>query len=198
MSSATATNGKPQRKQLADQLDRLDSIIDALAEGLNGAVADAAREGTRVAVKEIVTELLTNPELRALLVPPASASNPVSEAERPSASTKGVWSRIASAASVCGGAATAVAGRAKASAARRCAAAREAVAAVGRATGEALPVRRVLVVGLAVGALVGVGCVLAPHAVASAVGGVGAAVAAVGAQVGQWLARAARRVGLLN
>ncbi|MCE9562625.1 MAG: hypothetical protein K8U57_11300 [Planctomycetes bacterium] len=33
--AATATmNGKPQRKQLADQLDRLDSIIDALAEGL--------------------------------------------------------------------------------------------------------------------------------------------------------------------
>ncbi len=199
MSSATATNGKPQRKQLADQLDRLDSIIDALAEGLNGAVADAAREGTRVAVKEIVTELLTNPELRALLVPPpASAPTAVPGTERRSASTKGVWSRIASTAAVCGGAATAVAGRAKASAARRCAAAREAVAAVGRATGEALPVRRVLVVGLAVGALVGVGCVLAPHAVASAVGGVGAAVAAVGAQVGQWLTRAARRIGLLN
>lgn len=34
MSAATATNGKP-RKQLADQLDRLDSIIDTLAEGLN-------------------------------------------------------------------------------------------------------------------------------------------------------------------
>ena len=39
--SATATNGKPTRNQLADQLDRLDGIIDTLAEGLNQAVADA-------------------------------------------------------------------------------------------------------------------------------------------------------------
>ena len=26
------TNGKPQRKQLSDQIDRLDTIIDALAD----------------------------------------------------------------------------------------------------------------------------------------------------------------------
>ena len=62
MSTATATNGKPQRKQLSDQLDRLDGIIDALAEGLNGAVADAAREGTRLAVKDAIVEIMTNPE----------------------------------------------------------------------------------------------------------------------------------------
>ena len=38
----TTTNGKPKRKQLSEQLDRLDGIIDVLAEGLNKAVADAA------------------------------------------------------------------------------------------------------------------------------------------------------------
>ena len=48
MSAPTVTNGKP-RKQLSDQLDRLDSIIDALAEGLPGAVTDACREGARAA-----------------------------------------------------------------------------------------------------------------------------------------------------
>ena len=48
----TASNHKLPRKQLADQLDRLDGILDALSEGLNGAVADAAREGTRLAVKD--------------------------------------------------------------------------------------------------------------------------------------------------
>ena len=69
--TATATmNGKPQRKQLADQLDRLDSIIDALAEGLPGAVADACREGARAAVKDAIIEILSNPELRAMLAPP--------------------------------------------------------------------------------------------------------------------------------
>ena len=67
MSTATLTNGTARRKQLSDQLDRLDTIIDALADGLPGAVADAAREGTRQAVKDAVVEILTNPELRHLL-----------------------------------------------------------------------------------------------------------------------------------
>ena len=39
MSTATA-NGRPQRKQLSDQLDRLDAILDVLAEGLPGAVGE--------------------------------------------------------------------------------------------------------------------------------------------------------------
>jgi hypothetical protein len=43
------TNAKPPRKQLSDQLDRLDSILDGLGDGLNGAVADAAREGSLAA-----------------------------------------------------------------------------------------------------------------------------------------------------
>ncbi len=200
MSSTTLSNGKPQRKQLADQLDRLDGIIDALAEGLNQAVADASREGTRLAVKDAIVEILSNAELRALLVPqaPAPAPIPTSAANPPAPPVPGVWSRIKGAAAVCGGAAAGVAGRAKAAAARRCATAREAVAAVGRATGEALPARRVLVVGLAVGAVVGAACLVAPNAVSAVAGGVGAAVAAIGAQVGGWLARAARRAGLLN
>jgi len=44
----TATmNGRPQRKQLSDQLDRLDTMIDCLSDALPQAVADATREGTR-------------------------------------------------------------------------------------------------------------------------------------------------------
>src|SRR2546425_10412044 len=72
--STTMTNGKPQRKQLSDQLDRLDeqmarqdSILDALAEGLNQAVADAARDGVKEAVTGAVIELLTNIDLRVAL-----------------------------------------------------------------------------------------------------------------------------------
>src|SRR3954462_3597352 len=81
--SATATNGKP-RKQLSDQLDRLDAqmdradaILDALSEGLNGAVAEPAKDGVRAAVKEAVIELLTDPDLRNAL---HRASAPLAEA----------------------------------------------------------------------------------------------------------------------
>lgn len=55
------TNGAPRRKQLSDQLDRLDGIIDALADGLNEAVADAAREGVHSAVTELLQRVLTDP-----------------------------------------------------------------------------------------------------------------------------------------
>ena len=51
---STMVNGRPQRKQLSEQLDRLDSIIDGLCDGLPEAVAAAAREGTRVAVKDAI------------------------------------------------------------------------------------------------------------------------------------------------
>ena len=66
--SATATviSNRAPRKQQSDQLDRLDAIIDVLAEGLPEAVAQACREGARQAVKDAVVEILTNPELRAL------------------------------------------------------------------------------------------------------------------------------------
>jgi hypothetical protein len=73
MSTTMTPNGKP-RKQLGDQLDRLDeqlarqdAVIDALADGLNEAVGDAAKEGVKEAVQAAVVELLTNIELRAAL-----------------------------------------------------------------------------------------------------------------------------------
>src|SRR5437870_3255895 len=71
-------NGKP-RRQLSDQLDRLDGIIDALADNLNEAVADAARVGTKSAVKEILLEVLTDPTVldlvRTVTSPPGPASD---------------------------------------------------------------------------------------------------------------------------
>ena len=54
--SANTTNGRPARKQLADQLDRLDSVIETMGSGLNAAVADACREGTRAAVREVAVQ----------------------------------------------------------------------------------------------------------------------------------------------
>lgn len=65
--SATLVNGRQDRKQLSDQLDRLDRILDGLSDALNEVVADASREGVRQAVKEAVVELLTSADLRTAL-----------------------------------------------------------------------------------------------------------------------------------
>ena len=82
---ATATIPAKPRKQLADQLDRLDGIIDVLADGLPQAVADATRAGTR----QTLVELLADPEvlarLKAALVPdvPEAPVELVGAAKRP-------------------------------------------------------------------------------------------------------------------
>lgn len=199
--TATATmNGKPQRKQLADQLDRLDEIIDALAEGLNGAVADACREGTRLAVKDAIVEILTNPELRAMLVPqaayvPAAAPIPTTPPEPKKA---GLWSRLKAKVVAARTAVAVYAAKAKAAVAAKVATVTTTVAAAGTAAGEALPVRQALGVALGVGLLVGLVCYQLPESASAAVAGVGAACTAVAVQVGTWLKRAARRLGLLS
>jgi hypothetical protein len=64
------TNSKV-RKSLSEQIDRLDMILDGLAQALNGAVADAVTQAVSLAVKEavqtVLTEVLSNPDLRAQL-----------------------------------------------------------------------------------------------------------------------------------
>jgi hypothetical protein len=80
MSTTTLNNGV--RKTLASQLDRLDMILDGLAENLNEAVAIAAtssiKEIVNVAVQEAVraalVEILTNAEVQKRLInaPPAT------------------------------------------------------------------------------------------------------------------------------
>src|SRR3954462_3538115 len=74
--TATKTNLNGQeRKTLASQLDRLDAILDTLGEGLNEAVAQAVQEAVETAVREGVqqgvrgalSEILTNPEILAVL-----------------------------------------------------------------------------------------------------------------------------------
>jgi hypothetical protein len=197
MSNATATNGRP-RKQLSEQLDRLDGIIDALADGLNQAVADAAREGTRLAVKDAIIEIMSNPELRAMLAPQSPPPAAPAPAAMPEARKPGLWSRIKAKVAAARAAVAGAVTRAKEAMIRRTVIAGDAVVALGRATGESLPVRRIALVGLGVGLLVGVACLVLPQTTAAVVSGVGATCTAVSAQVGNWLTRAARRVGLLS
>ena len=53
MTTTLPANGRA-RKSLSDQIDRLDAILDGLAEALTGAVADTVREAVTVAVTEAV------------------------------------------------------------------------------------------------------------------------------------------------
>jgi hypothetical protein len=88
--NTTTFNGKSHRKTLADQLDRLDGIIDALANGLNETVAEVVKQAVSVAVQQavegLVQAVLTNPELlRGLVekVAPAAAEPKPEEPSEP-------------------------------------------------------------------------------------------------------------------
>jgi hypothetical protein len=70
METATTTNGK-LRKSLAEQIDRLDAILDGLSAALNESVAAAVKEAVGLAVREaiqaVVTEVFANPAVLELL-----------------------------------------------------------------------------------------------------------------------------------
>jgi hypothetical protein len=70
MTTTTSQNGRV-RKNLADQIDRLDGILDGLSEALQSVVTQAVQEAVGVAVREAVqtalTEIFTNPALLSLL-----------------------------------------------------------------------------------------------------------------------------------
>lgn len=187
-----STNGRPPRKQLGDQLDRLDSIIDALADGLPGAVADACRDGARQAVKDVILELLTNPELRALiagLAPTAQppAAPPAAHAEQATAAPAkpGFWTRV-----------KATAAAVKAAAVAKYTAATAAAAALVRPVAAVVPVKKVLLVGTGVGVAVGAVSYLCPHGLSAAIAGAGAACTAVAAQAAVWVRRSLAVFGL--
>src|SRR5262249_45417893 len=69
------------RKSLAQQIDRLDNILDGLADALNEAVSAAVKEAVGLAVKEavrgVLTEVFTNPavleKIRGMAGPQESA-----------------------------------------------------------------------------------------------------------------------------
>jgi hypothetical protein len=198
MSTATM-NGKP-RKQLSQQLDRMDGIIDCLADALPEAVADACRDGAKAAVQQAVTDLFARPEFLArfaelaarsaqtvapvpLAVPAAATPTPPANA-RPSS-----WERMKAKlrewkSAVTGGVRTA-ADTVKAGV--RTAAGT--VAATARTLSNTLPVRRILTVAIGVGLFTAAVCYLCPHWLSAVIGGAGAACTAAAVQVGSWLRR---------
>jgi hypothetical protein len=94
------------RKNLADQIDRLDGILDGLADALNEAVAAAVKNAVTLALQEalqgLVAEVLSNPDmlakLRGLLsttIPDPHVAPAVPVAATPSTNTRtgkvGAW-----------------------------------------------------------------------------------------------------------
>jgi hypothetical protein len=83
MAGSTLNNGHTQRKTLATQLDRLDVILDGLADALNESVAFAVRDVVGQVVKEAVEttirEVLGNQDLLqaslAMHAPPAQIAS---------------------------------------------------------------------------------------------------------------------------
>ena len=187
MSATATTNGKPQRKQLADQLDRLDSLIDCLAEGLNQAVADACRDGARAAVREVLLELIANPDLLAAVRPAATPVATVTPGEPPAPPKASFWGRVKATAKSAGHAVTGAA-RTLTQAVER---------AVVKPVADALQLigtsRTVVAVGLGVGLVAGAVSLRCPAWVAAVLtAGAGAsavAAAHVGAAMNRLLAR---------
>jgi hypothetical protein len=86
MTTTMTSNGRPARKTLASQIDRLDTMLEGLSDNLNEAVADAVRAAVVVAVREafqaVLSEVLTNPEILAQLrdaLPVAPETPPVAK-----------------------------------------------------------------------------------------------------------------------
>jgi hypothetical protein len=188
-------NGRAQRKSLAEQIDRLDLILDGLADGLSAAVADAVTAAVGTAVQAAVREVLSNPQLLQRLRPePAPAP--------------GTYRRLAS--WLCGRLAGALCQcwRGVSTAAAQVRQKVEEVTAVLRAGRQALVGRvcggltafgrrvwlggallvllarrhrRPLLMALAVGATIGLACYLAGPAVSSVVSGVAGFVGALAA-----------------
>jgi hypothetical protein len=85
--TTTTTNADGRtRKSLAEQIDRLDAILDGLSDALTEAVAAAVSEAAGRAVQEavqaVLAEVLSNPALRERAL--AAESPPAPQADSPS------------------------------------------------------------------------------------------------------------------
>ena len=213
MTATTSLNGQP-RKQLSDQLDRMDGILDVLEEGLTGAVSEAMKAGTRVAVKEALVEILTHPEfltaIRGVLPIPAGTAVPVAETEGVAESASGpgrpsLWSRLKAKLATARAATTAVCSRIKGRLIATGNAIRTGLAQTGRSllgrvgmvkqqivqmatvigvTRVVHNVKRMALLAIGIGTATGVMSLLAPHALAAMASGATAVLTMLAVQIG--------------
>jgi hypothetical protein len=80
MKTQKSSNGQAPRRQLSEQIDRLDLVIESLSENLNDAVATAVENAVGVAVQKaveaVLLEVVSNPAVRELLRPQAPPTPP--------------------------------------------------------------------------------------------------------------------------
>ena len=200
MTTTASRNGTPQRKQLSDQLDRLDGIIDCLADGLADAVRDAVTAGTATAVQQILLDMVNNPQTRLLLrqtlaAEPAKAAEapaspvPASEATVPPTRTASFLARCKR--SVVTAARTVASLPAKLLA--RVKALVRKARGLTRQLNVAWQLKKAAVLGLGVGAAVAA-VSLCSHPLASVLSGIGAAATAFAVQLGLWCRNTARQL----
>ena len=218
--TTTTSNGKPQRKQLSHQLDRLDRIIDALVEGLPEAVADATRDGTRQAIRDVLTEVLTDPDVVARLRSTLLSVSPTPFPPTPDVATpgspplvnpdrfarlkaalRGGWQTVTAEVKTITASAQAFATRVKqrfiAGSIQASTTATQVVTTVRflRAT---LPLGRFVAVAVVVCLVVAVTSYALPHPVAAILSGVGGATTTLTLQLGAWLRRSVGSFGRLR
>jgi hypothetical protein len=180
-----SANGRGQRKSLAGQLDRLDRVLDGLAEGLNEAVAHAVKDVVSVAVEAAVREVLTNAELLRRLRPDSQVRPGLLRTAAGmlcrglvSAAKKG-WNWATGLVGYCRNKATESVSALQQGHKALVVHVRRGMTAFARrvwfarfvAMGLLLRFRKPLLVALATGIMIGVGCYLAGPAVASTVSG---------------------------
>ncbi len=193
----TATlNGKPQRKQLADQLDRLDGIIDALADALPEAVRDAVRDGTEAALKQVLLELLSDPatlsRIRQATVTnsPSPTTNPFGRwREKMTELSQRVVNHAKSAANQVRAVAQVVRTRATGVVWNSIAK----IQGVMTAFDLAWQLKRIVVVGVGIGVAVATVATFS-HSAAAILAGTGAGTTAVAVQLGLWARRSLRKL----
>ena len=193
MSMATL-NGRPQRKQLCDQLDRLDGIIDTLADGLSDAVRDAVKEGTATAIQQILHDALTNPATRELLRQTLGAEPKTAETAAAAATV--ATTRKASFLARCKGAVVTAARTVAAIPGKLFARAKtlaRKVKGLTRRLNIAWQLKKAAVLGLGIGVAVAA-VSLWSHPLASVLSGIGAAATAFAVQLGLWCRTTARQL----
>ena len=204
MIATMSLNGKP-RRQLSDQLDRMDEILDVLGEGLAGAVVDAMKAGTALAVKQALVEILSNPELLATIrggVPPATVRTKAESVLSSGPARPSLWSRLKAKAAAVRSDALARLSRVKervvtavkqvrnrivqtvGSVKQRVRVVKQHLVMLAGVAQVIRHAKQILLLAIGIGTATGMMSLLAPHALAALASGVSAAVTLAGVQLG--------------
>jgi hypothetical protein len=176
MTTTMESNGK-LRKSLSEQIDRLDAILDGLADALQGAVASAVKEAVGLAVREavqaVLNEVVANPAVLALL-----------QGGMPAAVTAGqrarrLWGSLSAKARAVRDVCTSLCGRLW-----------RGLVSVGKRLTVLRHFRLQLLTGLGVGVVVATAAYFAGPWLAVAASGVGGFATTVAVQAGLWLRKA--------